>query len=71
MVTGSAACGTGTATTMIAAPSRQPSAAALTRAVLINGPFTTLLTTRLTTGQASPAGTCIGSAYRPAGRNSV
>jgi hypothetical protein len=56
---------------MIAAPSRQPSAAALTRAVLINGPFTTLLTTRLTTGQASPAGTCIGSAYRPAGRNSV
>src|SRR5580704_15230466 len=64
MVTGSAACGTGTATMMIAAPSRQPSAATLPRTVLISGVFTTLLTT----GQASPAGACIGSAYRPSGK---
>ncbi len=64
MVTGSAACGAGTATTMIAAPSRQPSTEAL--------PRTTLLATAvLTTGQASPAGACIGSAYRPSGKDTA
>ena len=53
MVTGSAACGAGMATIMIAAPSRQPSAETLPRTTL----GTTLFTTGLfITGQASLAG---------------
>src|ERR1700722_17106960 len=53
MVAGSTACGAGTAAIMIAAPSRQ----------------TLARTTVFTTAQASPAAACVGSAYRPTGKD--
>src|SRR5271156_4011484 len=70
MVTGSAACGAGTATTMAAAPSRQPKTEALPRTTLLAPPRPPLLATAVfTPARLAPGGACIGSAYRPSGKD--